>query len=86
MKLTLVMWCICSLILRPSHCPFFDRLQYAKKKKNWTVGRPGNDASYSVLVHVWPHSHADPWNVTVGTVDMAPFLQCMHNVVYFTIN
>ena len=42
-----------SIIPRPSHCPICDRLQYAlcsllQAIKNWTVGRPGNEASQTL--------------------------------------
>ena len=34
-----------SLIPRSSHCLVFDHVQYVQAVKNWTVGRPGNEAS-----------------------------------------
>ena len=40
------MWKEVSLVPRPSHCPVCDHLQAIK---NWTVGRPGNEASKKSL-------------------------------------
>ena len=39
-----------SLVPRPSPAPVFDRLQYAKTEiKNWSRGRPGNEASTACI-------------------------------------
>ena len=37
-----------SVVLEPSHRPFFDYFQYVKtgSEQNWTVGRPGNEISF----------------------------------------
>ena len=43
-----------SLVPRPSLAPVFDRLQYAKTVlqaiKNWSRGRPGNEARVNMLL------------------------------------